>query len=51
MKDELFDDWVNHMLDNSDYTESELMQFKDYYQNLLDYDENTNNFMTFLNTY
>ena len=49
MKQELFyfDDWVNYMLNNSDYTEKELMEFKDYYQNLLDYDENIENFIEF----
>jgi hypothetical protein len=49
MKQELFyfDDWVNYMLNNSDYTEKELMEFKDYYQNLLDHDQNIENFIEF----
>lgn len=46
-KEELFyfDDWVNDMLNNSDYTESELMEFEEHYQNLLNYDQNTENFI------
>jgi len=42
-----FDDWVNHMLSNSDYTESELMEFELYYENLLHFDMNTSNFINF----
>ena len=43
----LFDDWLMNMLSNSDYTETELMEFKDYYENLLDYETNTINFIKF----
>ena len=31
-----FNDWVNEMLNQSDYTELELLDFKEHYQNLLD---------------
>jgi hypothetical protein len=42
-----FDDWVNHMLSHSDYTERELMEFELYYENLLHFDMNTSNFINF----
>lgn len=42
-----FEDWVNNMLNNSDYTEFELMEFEEHYQNLLDFDTNTNNFLEY----
>jgi hypothetical protein len=42
-----FDDWVNHMLSHSDYTESEIMEFELYYENLLHFDMNTSNFINF----
>jgi hypothetical protein len=42
-----FDDWVMHMIANSDYHETDLMEFKDYYENLLDFDTNTANFIIF----
>lgn len=44
-----FDDWVNEMLNQSDYTELELLYFKEHYQNLLDDDQNTENFLTYKN--
>jgi hypothetical protein len=49
MKQELFyfEDWVNHMLNNSDYSESELMEFEEHYQNLLSYDQNTENLINY----
>lgn len=40
-----FEDWVNEMLSQSDYSEFELMCFEEYYQNLLDYEQNTENFI------
>ena len=43
-----FEDWVNNMLNNSDYTEFELMNFEDYYQNLLTFNENTEIFINYL---
>lgn len=45
-----FDDWVNEMLNQSDYTESELLDFKEHYQNLLNDDQNTENFLNYKNT-
>lgn len=47
MKEEIyyFDDWVNNMLNDSDYTEFELMDFEEYYQNLLPFEENTEIFI------
>ena len=42
-----FDDWVNYMLNNSDYKENELMEFKDHYQNLINFDQNTEKFIEF----
>jgi hypothetical protein len=42
-----FDDWCNYMLSNSDYNEDELLQFKDYYNNLNDYHTNINEFIKF----
>ena len=40
-----FEDWVNNMLNDSDYTEFELMEFEEYYQNLLTFEENTEIFI------
>lgn len=40
-----FDDWVNEMLNHSDYSESELLDFEEHYQNLLTFDENTKIFI------
>ena len=42
-----FNDWVNEMLNQSDYTELELLDFKEHYQNLLDDDQNTENFIKY----
>jgi hypothetical protein len=42
-----FDDWVNEMLNQSDYSEFELMCFEEHYQNLLDYEQNTENFIKY----
>ncbi len=44
-----FDDWVNEMLNQSDYTEIELLEFKEHYQNLLTFEENSDNFEKQLN--
>jgi Zn ribbon nucleic-acid-binding protein len=44
-----FDDWVNEMLNHSDYSESELLDFEEYYQNLLTFEENSDNFEKQLN--
>lgn len=44
-----FEDWVNNMLNDSDYSEFELMCFEEYYQNLLTFDENTEIFIKHLN--
>ena len=43
-----FEDWVNNMLNDSDYTEWELMGFEEYYQNLLTFEENTEIFINYL---
>jgi hypothetical protein len=43
-----FEDWVNYMLNNSDYSEYELIEFEDYYQNLLPYGENLDNFINYI---
>ena len=40
-----FEDWVNNMLNDSDYTEFELMEFEEYSQNLLTFEENTEIFI------
>jgi len=45
-----FEDWVNNMLNNSDYSEFELLDFEEYYQNLLDYEQNTKNFILWKET-
>lgn len=42
-----FDDWVDYMICNSDYSDTELMEFEEYYQNLLDYEANILYFITF----
>lgn len=42
-----FDDWVNEMLNQSDYTEFELLEFEEHYQNLLSFEENTENFIKY----
>ena len=44
-----FEDWINDMLSNSDYSEFELMSFEEHYQNLLTFDENTEIFIEYLN--
>lgn len=43
-----FEDWVNYMLNQTDYNDSEIMDFKDHYQNLLSYEDNLKNFEVFL---
>ena len=43
-----FEDWVNNMLNDSDYTEYELMSFEEHYQNLLSFEENEETFLTFI---
>ena len=47
MKTEIyyFEDWVENMLNDSDYNELELMDFKEHYQNLLTFEENTEIFI------
>jgi len=40
-----FEDWVNYMLINSDYDTFEILEFEDYYQNLLNFQENTTLFL------
>lgn len=40
-----FDDWVSDMLNSSDYEEKDLLEFEEYYQNLLSFDENTEVFI------
>jgi len=42
-----FEDWVNNMLNNSDYNEFEILKFEEYYQNLLDFDTNTELFIQY----
>ena len=42
-----FDDWVMNMLSNSDYNEMELMEFREHYENLLDFNINAANFIIF----
>ena len=42
-----FEDWIMHMISNGDYHEMDLMEFEDYYENLLDFDTNTANFIKF----
>jgi hypothetical protein len=44
-----FDDWVNEMLNQSDYSEMELLDFEEHYQDLLTFDENTEIFIKILN--
>lgn len=44
-----FDDWIMDMVINSDYDEIELMEFREHYENLLDFDTNTANFINFKN--
>jgi hypothetical protein len=43
-----FDDWVGDMLNSSDYSDAELMSFEEHYQNLLTFEENTENFIKHL---
>lgn len=45
-----FEDWVNEMLNQSDYTEFELLEFEEHYQNLLSFEENTENFLLWKET-
>ena len=40
-----FEDWVSDMLNNSDYSEWEIMGFEEYYQNQLPFEENTDIFI------
>ena len=44
-----FEDWVSDMLNSSDYSEFELMCFEEYYQNILPFEENLDNFIKQLN--
>jgi hypothetical protein len=40
-----FDDWVSDMLNSSDYEEKDLLEFEEYYQNILSFNENTDMFI------
>jgi hypothetical protein len=42
-----FEDWVSYMLNNSDYSEIEIMDFEEHYQNLLPFEENVMNFIDY----
>ena len=44
-----FEDWVSDMLNNSDYSDYELMCFEEHYQNLLPFEQNTEIFINQLN--
>ena len=44
-----FEDWVSDMLNNSDYSDYELMCFEEHYQNLLTFEQNTEIFIKHLN--
>jgi hypothetical protein len=44
-----FEDWVSDMLNSSDYSLYELECFEEYYQNLLTFEENLDNFIKQLN--
>jgi hypothetical protein len=43
-----FDLWIDYMLNCSDYSESELIDFEEHYQNMLDLEENMFNFIKFI---
>jgi hypothetical protein len=43
-----FEDWVSDMLNNSDYSDYELMCFEEHYQNLLTFKQNTEIFIKHL---
>ena len=42
-----FEDWVEYMLSISDYTPEEVTDYKEHYQNLESFEENTKNFIDF----
>jgi len=42
-----FDDWVKEMMSQSDYSEVEIMEFEEHYQNLLSFEENIEMFLEF----
>jgi hypothetical protein len=43
-----FDDWVEYTMEfGSGFTLTELMEFREHYQNLLDYEANILHFITF----
>lgn len=45
-----FDDWVEYMQDHYDYIKTEkLLEFEEYYENLLTFEENGANFLMTLN--
>jgi hypothetical protein len=44
-----FYDWVSHMLESSNYSEFQLLDYKDYYENLLNYEQNLRNYEYFQN--
>ncbi len=39
-----FEDWVSYMLNHTDYSLIELEDFYEYYQNLLTFEENSDEF-------
>lgn len=43
-----FEDWVTYMLEHSNYEESKIMEFEEYYQNLLDFQTNADLFINWL---
>jgi len=44
-----FEDWILYMQSMSDYSLYELECFEEYYQNLLPFEENLENFLTHKN--
>lgn len=42
-----FCDWVSYMLERSDYSEYQLLDYKDYYENLLNYEQNLKHYEYF----
>lgn len=42
-----FEDWLEYTMERSDFPETELREFEEHYQNLLDYEANILHFITF----
>ena len=40
-----FEDWVSYMLSSYDYSGRQLFDYEEYYENLLPYEENLDNFL------